>query len=95
MELLGAEAKGRSAIVTGRVVDKLSRIVAIHYSVDSADEWTALLSDDGICDSQKEQFSFEVNDLQAGPHRIAVKVEDVYGNVGYQAVTVTVADQGG
>jgi len=48
----------------------------------------AVLPAGGICDSNSEEFAFRVKELKAGPHRIAVRVEDVYGNAGYGVVEV-------
>jgi len=58
--------------------------------VDSQEEWTVRAARDGICDSDTESFSAELTVLAAGAHRIAVKVTDLYGNVGYASVNVTV-----
>ena len=91
VKALGAKADGTKASVSGSAADASSQITSIHYSVDSATEWVAVLPKDGICDDKKEDFDFEVKDLKPGSHRIAVKVEDAYGNVGYGSVTVTVA----
>ena len=49
-----------------------------------------VLPTDGICDSGHEKFAFEAKDLPVGTHRIAVRVEDIFGNVGFGTVTVTV-----
>ena len=83
-----AKPEGAKVIISGSAVDA-TRIAAIRYSVDSQQEWTAVLPVDGICDSNKEDFSFQANDLKAGPHRIAVRVEDIYGNVAYGSANVT------
>ncbi|MFW6132247.1 MAG: hypothetical protein ACOC8F_00005 [Planctomycetota bacterium] len=76
--------------VRGRARDAACRIVALHYAVDSADEWVALLPTDGICDDADEQFAFKLNDLAVGAHRIAVKAVDLYGNVAHASVAVTI-----
>ena len=88
---LGARCVGDTARVSGKVADASSRITAIQYAVNSQKEWTLLLPADGICDSDSEAFAFKVEELKAGTHRIAVRVVDLYGNVGFGAVTVTVA----
>ncbi len=88
---LGAKSGKKVAIVSGQVVDAGSRIVSIQYTVDSQADWRAVLPSDGIADSDAEKFSFRVEDLKSGDHRIALRAVDLYGNVGYGAVTVTVA----
>lgn len=91
VEDLGVAPPAGKIVVSGAARDASSRIVSLHYSVDSQDKWTALSARDGICDSDSESFRFELTDLEDGPHRITVKVEDLYGNVGYASVSVTVS----
>jgi hypothetical protein len=87
---LDAAVKGTAATVSGMSIDA-NRISAIHYSVDSQDEWVTVLPTSGICDSPKEEFTFTVKDLKAGPHRIAVRATDQFGNMGYASVSVNIA----
>jgi hypothetical protein len=89
---LSAEPADAAVAVSGRAVDAGSRIAAIHYAVDSAEEWTAVLPADGICDADAERFAFDLSDVSPGPHRVAVRVTDIYGNAGYGNLTVTVGD---
>ena len=70
--------------------DAASRITTIHYAVDSQDKWITLLPADGIADSTREPFSFQTEKLSPGPHRIAVRVRDRYGNTRHAAVAVVV-----
>jgi len=87
---LGASVANGKLTVYCAASDARSRIVEAHYSVDSQEEWTVLAACDGMYDSDKETFRFELTKLSPGPHRIAVKVADLYGNVAYKAVSVTV-----
>lgn len=89
---LSAAVIGSTAAVKGRATDAGSRIAAIHYAVNSADEWTAVLPIDGICDRDEERFAFELSDLKPGSHSIAVRVTDIYGNPGYGNLSVTIAE---
>jgi hypothetical protein len=86
---LDAEVKGTTATISGIAIDA-NRIAAIHYSVDSQDEWVTVLPTSGICDSPKEEFTFTVKDIKPGPHRIAVRATDQFGNMGYASVSVTI-----
>ena len=91
---------GDELTVSGEARDATSRIVGIHYAVDSADAWTAVLPADGICDSSVEEFTFtprsaDLKALKPGVHWIAVKAEDLLGNVGHAGVRVTVKEAGG
>jgi len=87
--LAAKRARGK-VIVTGQVTDATSRVGAIQYSVNSQDKWHSILPADGICDSDVEKFSFDVEDLKPGMYRIAVRAADMYGNVGYGSVGVQV-----
>ena len=89
---LGAKPEGDGLLVTGQATDAASRIVAIAYSIDSQDEWVVAEPADGICDSDREAFKFTVKDIDPGPHRLAVKVTDLLGNVAYASITATVAE---
>ena len=87
---LSAKATGTAAVVRGMVTDAGSRIVAIAYTIDSRDTWKTTLSSDGICDSANERLAIQIKDLDPGAHRIAVRVTDQYGNIGYGYTSVTV-----
>ncbi len=81
--------KGKVSLA-GKIADATSRIRTIEYSVDTNDEWTVITPDDGICDSQRESFSATIDQVDAGAHRIAVRVADELSNTGYASVEVTV-----
>jgi len=84
---LALRAADGKVTVSGVASDAASRIAAIHYSVDSQSEWVTVLPSDGIADSPRERFSFQTGKLTPGPHRIAVRVRDLYRNTGYAART--------
>jgi hypothetical protein len=50
-----------------------------------------ILPEGGICDSDKEKFSFDLKDVKPGTHRLSVKVVDAFGNTGFGTITVNVA----
>ena len=77
-------------IVSGEASDAGSRIVEIAYSVDSQEDWTVVAPEDHVCDSERETFRFELRDAESGPHRVAVKVTDLYGNTAYGSMTAVV-----
>ena len=87
---LSAKIEGQKVAVAGQVEDATSRISEIEYSVNSQEKWHAVGPADGICDSNVEKFSFDVEDLKGGTYRIAVRTTDIYGNVGYGSVSVRV-----
>jgi hypothetical protein len=88
---LAAKVAGNKVSVSGLAVDSGSRVAAIHYSLDSATEWIMILPEGGICDSDKEKFSFDLKDVKPGTHRLSVKVVDAFGNTGFGTITVNVA----
>jgi len=87
---LAATSANGKVTVKGAVFDMGSRIALAHYSVDSQEDWTVLSADDGIYDSDREFFSFELEHLAPGPHRLAVRAADIYGNVAYKSLAVSV-----
>ena len=89
VNIVGVKTVEERIVVSGSVLDASSRVVSLGYSVDSQEKWTVLGVTDGISDADREDFRFELTELEPGPHRIAVKVEDLYGNVGYGYVNVT------
>ncbi|MFW5840995.1 MAG: hypothetical protein ACOCZE_10475 [Planctomycetota bacterium] len=88
---LGGRLEGRTAVVEGRIADKLSRITDIAYAVDSQDQWTAVAAGDGLTDSPNESFKLTTGPLEPGTHRVVVRAVDEYGNTGYASVILDVA----
>ena len=87
---LAGRAKGKTITVSGQVVDALSSIKVMQYTVDSDEQWHTIVPTDGITDSARESFSVDIKDSKPGLHRIAVRAVDALGNTGYAATTVTV-----
>ncbi|MFP4053607.1 MAG: hypothetical protein ACLFV7_07070 [Phycisphaerae bacterium] len=83
---VGADGK---VTLTGQATDRISRITSIEYAVDSG-EWQTALPTDNICDQLSEMFRIELTDLEAGAHRIAVRVTDKLGNSAHDSVVVKV-----
>ena len=87
---LAANADGRAIHVKGSAVDASSRLIGLQYSIDSQNKWQAVLPTDGICDTNREDFTIDIKDAKPGLHRIAVKAVDLYGNTGYGSVEIVV-----
>jgi hypothetical protein len=81
--------KGETRI-QARVVDITSTVAALAYSVDSAEDWQAVLPVDTIADSPEEAYSFVVGGLSAGTHQITLRATDSQGNPSYATLKVTV-----
>ena len=60
-------------------VDEASEIRFAEYAVD-AGEWNPLLSDDGVLDSSEEEFTLQLDELEAGEHLVVLRVRDRLGN---------------
>lgn len=82
-------AASPDCLCTGRAEDR-SRLARIDYAVDGG-EWRVVTTNDGVCDSPVEEFSFRLARLSPGPHTVTVRAIDATGNVGVarQELTVT------
>ncbi|MDM8005735.1 MAG: hypothetical protein QUV05_06235 [Phycisphaerae bacterium] len=83
---------GRAVRISFVCHDALTRIAGASYNLDSEEKWTPLAADDNIFDAPSETVTFTVDDLDAGEHRIAIRVEDERGNLRYVSRLVTVGD---
>jgi hypothetical protein len=77
------------ARIEANVVDITSTVAALAFSVDSADDWQAVLPVDTIADSPEEAYSFVVGGLSAGSHQVTLRATDSQGNQSFTTVTVT------
>lgn len=75
-----------------RVVDRTSTVSAVHYAVNSADDWQAVLPSDTMFDSPAETVSFAIPDLLPGVHQISIRATDAAGNRSFENVLVTVSE---
>jgi hypothetical protein len=87
---LKALAKGASAHIELRAVDRTSTIASLEYSVDSSTDWQSVLPSDNIADSPDEAYSFDTQPLGSGAHQITIRVTDAYGNQAHESVTISV-----
>jgi hypothetical protein len=76
--------------ITFTAIDKLSAIGRVHYTVNSDDQWIGAMPNDSVYDTTNEDFSIEIEDLEAGENIIAVRVSDDVGNKTYKTFEVTV-----
>jgi hypothetical protein len=79
---------GEAKIETN-VVDVTSTVAALAFSVDSADDWQAVLPVDTIADSPEEAYSFVVGGLSAGSHQVTLRATDSQGNQSFTTLKVT------
>ena len=60
------------------------------YSVDSSQDWQAVLPSDNIAAGPEESVSFTATGLSGGPHQVAVRATDARGNRTTRTILVTV-----
>lgn len=72
-----------------RVVDASSEIAGVEYSLDSSQDWQAVLPVDKIFDSPAESVELSINQLSSGPHQLTIRATDDHGNRAYQSVRVS------
>lgn len=71
--------------ISADLSDSASSIQSAAYSIDSSEDWVPLAADDDIFDSMNESVTFDIEDLEPGPHRLALRVSDSQGNTRYAA----------
>ncbi len=82
------DRQGKVLTVKGDVSDRLSKITALAYSLDGAEEYVPILPDDLIFDSTSEAFTVTIADLSPGPHVLSLKATDGRGNVSHRSLLI-------
>jgi sugar lactone lactonase YvrE len=85
----GQDTPSATAHIAFTAKDKESAIDRAQYSLDGGD-WILLAPKTGISDSPEESYDFNVANLKAGEHSIAVRAFDQFENVGTGKATVTI-----
>jgi hypothetical protein len=85
-----AVTKGNGATISFDAVDRTSTLATFEYSVDSSEDWQAVLPSDNIADGPEESVSFTATGLSGGPHQVAVRATDAQGNRTTRTILVTV-----
>lgn len=78
---------GNTARIVFDAMDAASYINRAEFSVNGG-EWRAVYAEDGISDSARERYSFEVPVPAAGEYSVTLRVFDVNGNSGNARVIV-------
>lgn len=85
---LGApQVTANSARVTFDAMDAASYLTRAEYSVNGGD-WQPAIAEDGISDSPRERYSFDVALPAAGEYVVTVRVYDVNANAGNARVVI-------
>jgi hypothetical protein len=82
-----SQTTANKASVSYTATDKYGYINRAEYSVNGGD-WRTVYADDGISDSPKETYSFDVILSSPGEYTITLRVFDAAGNVGNARATV-------
>jgi hypothetical protein len=73
------------------VVDQLSAIAKLEYTIDSNSDWIGTVPDDLVYDTTKEHFTIQIDtekDLSKGDHILSIRVSDAVGNTTYKSYEV-------
>jgi len=84
---------GKYRVLGIEVVDELSAIDKLEYTIDSNDRWISTVPDDLVYDTTIENFTIRIEaekDLPKGDHVITVRVSDSVGNTTYKTLEVNV-----
>ncbi len=73
-----------------RVVDRISTVAGVAYSVNATDDWQAVLPSDRIFDSPAETVSFVIPDLNPGQHQVSIRATDAHGNRSFENLLIIV-----
>jgi len=73
------------------VVDELSAIGKVDYTVDSNAEWKGAIPDDLVFDTTQENLTIVVDDIEAGEHIITIRVRDQVGNTTYKSFEIAIS----
>jgi WD40 repeat protein len=92
---LKTETKGGSVHVTATIVDRMTTVASLEYSVDSGGDWQAVLPSDNIFDGPQEQVDFTIGKLGPGAHQVTLRGGDAKGNYAYETVLVNIEAQAG
>ena len=84
------DKNGKAATLKLQVTDDLSVISKLEYTIDSNAQWKGTLPDDFVFDTTDESFTITTEDLAAGEHVIALKINDDVGNVTYKTFEISV-----
>jgi hypothetical protein len=75
---------GKTVTLKLNLLDELSAIGKVEYTVDSNVQWKGAVPDDGVYDTTAENFTIVLDQLKAGEHIISVRFSDDVGNTAYK-----------
>jgi len=84
---------GQYRILGVEIVDELSAIGKLEYTIDSNADWIGTVPDDLVYDTTDENFTIRIDaekELPKGDHVLTVRVSDAVGNTTYKSLEVNV-----
>jgi hypothetical protein len=72
------------------VTDSTSPIGSVDFSVDSQDDWRAVLPSDNIWDQPHQSATAMIPGLSPGDHQVTLRAADDHGNTAYSSIVVHV-----
>ncbi|MHC4212776.1 MAG: hypothetical protein ACYSWP_05300 [Planctomycetota bacterium] len=82
----------KKATLKMRIVDELSTIAIVEYTIDSNEKWKGAIPDDGLFDTTDETFTIITDKLEPGEHIISVRIADGVRNATYKTFDIIIAD---
>jgi len=87
---LKCDVNGQDVKISFRAQDATSIIASADYTVDSSDDWQAVLPVDNIFDSPDETVAFTIKGLTPGTHQVTIRAVDARGNQALQTLVVKI-----
>ena len=81
----------KTATLTLLVIDELSAIGKVDYTIDSDSEWKGAMPDDLVFDTTQENLTIMIDDIEPGEHIITIRVRDQVGNVTYKTFEIAIS----
>ena len=75
------------------MIDQLSAIAKLEYTIDSNADWIGTVPDDLVYDTTEEHFTIQIEtgeELSKGDHILSIRVSDAVGNTTYKTYQVNV-----
>ena len=86
------ESSDKKATLKMRIVDELSTIAIVEYTIDSNEKWKGTIPDDGLFDTTNETFTIITDELEPGEHIISVRIADGTRNATYKTFDITIGE---
>lgn len=83
----------RYMVFETEIMDQLSAIEKLEYTIDSNADWITTVPDDLVYDTTKEHFTIKIEtekDLSKGDHILTIRVSDAVGNTTYKTYDINV-----